>query len=210
MKQLIIIGAGGFGREVLAWARQSLGNGEEWQVKGFLDDNAEAMAGLNVPAPFLGRIEDHQPTPDEVFVCAIGTPGIRRSCFERIEQRGGRFITLIHRTAIIGDEVKLGAGVILCPYAVVSGYNVLGKGVVVNMHSTVDHDACVGDWTQINCHCDLTGGVQVGAEVWFSSHVALSPGVRIGDRAYLGIGSIILRDVEADTKVFGVPARRVE
>ncbi len=210
MKQLIIIGAGGFGREVLAWARQSLGYGDAWNVKGFIDDNPEAMAGLHVPAPWLGRIEDHQPTADEVFVCAMGIPAMKRRCFERIEARGGQFITLIHRTAVVGDQVKLGAGVILCPYAVVSGYNVLGKGVVVNMHASVDHDANVGDWTQINCHCDVTGGVQVGSEVWFSSHVAVAPRLRIGDRAYLGIGSAILRDVEADTKVFGVPARRVE
>jgi len=210
MKQLIIIGAGGFGREVLAWARQSLGCGEAWTVKGFLDDNIEAIAGLHVPAPWLGRIEDHQPAADEVFVCAMGVPAIKRRCFECIEARGGQFITLIHRTAVVGDQVKLGAGVILCPYAVVSGYNVIGKSVVVNMHATVDHDANVGDWTQINCHCDVTAGVQVGSEVWFSSHVAVAPRLRIGDRAYLGIGSAILRDVEADTKVFGLPARRVE
>jgi sugar O-acyltransferase (sialic acid O-acetyltransferase NeuD family) len=210
MKQLIIIGAGGFGREVLAWARQSSGFGEAWGVKGFIDDNPDALNGLNVPAPWLGRIEDHQPAADEVFVCAMGIPVMKRRCYERIEARGGQFITLIHRTAVLGDEVKLGAGVILCPYAVVSGYNDLGKSVVVNMHATVDHDANVGDWTQINCHCDLTAGVQVGSEVWFSSHVAVAPRLRIGDRAYLGIGSAVLRDVEADSKVFGVPARRVE
>lgn len=210
MKQLIIIGAGGLGREVLAWARQSLGFGEEWVVKGFIDDNSEAMAGLNVPAPWLGRIEDHQPADDEVFVCAMGIPALKRRCFERIEARGGKFLTLIHRTAVVGDNVTLGAGTILCPYTVVSGYNVIGKGVVVNIHASIDHDANVGDWSQINCHCDVTGGVQVGMEVWLSSHVAIAPRLRIGDRAYLGIGSSILRDVEADAKVFGVPARRVE
>jgi sugar O-acyltransferase (sialic acid O-acetyltransferase NeuD family) len=210
MKQLIIIGAGGFGREVLAWARQSAGCGTEWTIKGFIDDNPDAIAGLRVAAPWIGRIEDHQPAADEVFICAIGIPALRRKCYERIEARGGRFVSLVHRTAVVGDEVEFGDGVILCPCAVVSGYNKIGKGVVVNMHATIDHDANVGDWTQVNCHCDITGGVQVGSEVWFGSHVAVAPRVRIGDRAYLGIGSAILRDVDADTKVFGLPARRVE
>jgi acetyltransferase-like isoleucine patch superfamily enzyme len=78
------------------------------------------------------------------------------------------------------------------------------------MHSSVAHDATVDNWTQINCHCDLTGGVRVGQEVWFGSHVCLVPGVKIGDRAYLGIGTVVLRDVDPDTKMFGVPARRLE
>ncbi len=210
MKQLIIIGAGGLGREVLAWARESAGHGVNWVIKGFLDDNLDAFGGRRVPAPLLGRLADHRPAPDEVFVCAIGAPSVRRRCCEQIEARGGALITLVHRTAVLGDEVRIGAGSILCPYTVVSGYNRIGKGVVINMHSTVDHDAQIGDWVQINCHCDITADVQVEEEVWFSSHVAVAPRLRIGKRAYLGIGAAVLRDVEADEKVFGVPARRVE
>lgn len=206
----MIIGAGGLGREVLAWARQSVGHGEQWVVKGFLDDNPDAFGGRRVSAPWLGRLADHQPAPDEVFVCAIGSPSVRRSCCEQIEARGGVLVTLVHRTVVFGEEVQIGAGSILCPYVVVSGYNRIGKGVVINMHATVDHDANVGDWVQINCHCDITADVQVGDEVWFSSHVAVAPRVKIGPRAYLGIGAAVLRDVEAGEKVFGVPARRVE
>ncbi len=210
MKDLILIGAGGFGREVLAWARQTAAHGRAWRVKGFLDDNPEALAAKRVSVPWLGRVEDHAPAEREVFLCPMGTPALRRRCSEIIQDRGGQFTTLIHPTAVLGDEVELGDGVILCPYSVVSGHNRLGRGVVVNLHSTVDHDATVGDWTQINCHCDLTGGVTVGSEVWFGSRVSIAPGLRVGDKAYLGIGSVILRDVEPGAKVFGVPAKRIE
>jgi acetyltransferase-like isoleucine patch superfamily enzyme len=82
--------------------------------------------------------------------------------------------------------------------------------VAINLHSSVDHDACVDDWTQVNCHCDLTGGVQVGKEVFFGSSVSIIPGVRVGDGAYLGAGSVVLRDVPPGAKVFGVPARQRE
>jgi sugar O-acyltransferase (sialic acid O-acetyltransferase NeuD family) len=210
MRKLIILGAGGFGREVLTWARQAVQHGTEWEVKGFLDDREPGALKQPLHAPLLGRIADYVPQAEDVFVCAMGTPAVKRACMDAIAARGGMFARLVHRTAIVGDEVELGEGVILCPYAIVSGYATIGRGVAVNMHATVDHDATVGDYTQINCHCDLTGGVTIGREVYFGSHVTTAPGVTVGDGAYLGIGTVVLRDVAAGQKVFGVPARRVE
>ncbi len=210
MKNLIVIGAGGFGREVLSWARQSTAHGREWQIKGFIDDNPQALDGKRCGAPWLARIQDYAPEQNDLFLCAVGNPATKKACSELIMSRGGRFTTLIHPSVVLGDEISLGEGVILCPYAVLSGYNILGRGVVVNMHSTVDHDAVVGDWTQVNCHCDLTGGVKIGTQVWFGSHVTVAPGIQVGDRAFLGIGSVIVRNVEPGSKVFGVPARRIE
>lgn len=210
LPQLVIIGAGGFGREVLAWARQSVQIDREWTIKGFIDDNLEALREKPAPAPVLGRIEDHQPASDEVFICALGVPALKRRCSEIIAARGGRFVTLCHRTVVMGHEVSLGEGVVLCPHSVVSSNTRLGCGVAINLHATVDHDAVIDDWTQVNCHCDLTASVRVGREVFMGSRVTIFPGVSIGNQAYLGAGAVVTRDVDAGIKVFGNPARRVE
>jgi sugar O-acyltransferase (sialic acid O-acetyltransferase NeuD family) len=210
LPKLVIVGAGGFGREMLAWARQSVQFEREWTIKGFIDDNVDALTGKNSPGKVLGTVRDHVPAADEIFVCAIGTPSLKRRCTELLLGRGAKFTQLIHRSAIVGDGVMLSEGVILCPYTVVSANNRLGRGVAVNLHSTIDHDANIGDWSQVNCHCDVTGGVQIGREVFVGSSVAIVPGVTIGDAAYLGIGAVVLRDVEPGAKVFGVPARRTE
>ena len=207
LKDLVIIGAGGFGREVLAWARQSLQVDREWRIKGFVDDNPGALLGMNTPAPLLGSIRDYRPDSTEVFICAIGNPSVKRLCCELMTSRGARFTRLVHSTAVIGDNVVLGEGVVLCPYSVVSANNCLGRGVAINVFSSVDHDASVGDWSQVNCHCDLTANVRVGQEVFIGSSVSVIPGVKIGDGSYIGAGSVVLRDVPNGAKVYGVPAK---
>ncbi|GIL14608.1 MAG: acetyltransferase [Chloroflexota bacterium] len=209
LPKLVIIGAGGFGREMVAWAQQSVQIGREWEFKGLIDDNLDALKDRLSPGKLLGRIEDYQPASDEVFVCAIGVPAIKRRVSELIASRGGQFTRLVHRTAVLGYEVDLADGVILCPHVVVSANNRLGRGAAVNIHASVDHDANIGDWSQINCHCDLTAAVEVGREVFMGSRVSVIPNVRIGDGAYIGAGSVVLRDVPPGWKVVGCPARRI-
>lgn len=207
MTELVIIGAGGFGREVLSWARECVIHGQEWTIKGFIDDNIDALREKRTPARVLSTVADYQPQPGDVFICAVGVPALKRRCAELILGRGGRFTRVIHRTAVIGDNVEMADGVIMCPYSVASANNRLGFGVALNLHATVDHDATVDDWSQINCHCDLTAAVQVGKEVFLGSRVSVIPGVKVGDGAYIGAGSVVTRDIPPGAKAYGVPAR---
>ncbi len=207
LRQLVIVGAGGFGREILAWARHSRGFQTEWVIKGFIDDADDPLKAHPAPAPVLGRIADYAPSSDEVFVCGVGVPAYREKLISMLASRGGEFIQLIHQTVVFGNEVSLGSAVVLCPFSLVSSNATLEDGVAVNCYSSVDHDVRVGKWSQISCHCDLTAEVQLGTKVFLGSKVSIIPKIVIGDSAYVGAGSVVTRNVPPGAKVVGNPAR---
>lgn len=204
MNQLVIIGAGGFGREVRAWARQA---SPAWTVRGFVDDDPGALARFEGIESVLGGVATYRPESDDRFVCALGRIEFKRRCVERVRAAGGVFTSLRHDSAVVGDRVRLGSGVILCPHATVGSDARLGDFVTVNLHSSVAHDAVVGSWTQLHCHVDVTGGVVIGEGVTIGSHASILPGVRVGDGAVIGSGAVVMRDVAPGETVFGAPAR---
>ena len=176
MNDLVIIGAGGLGREVLCWARESAG---EWLVSGFVDDNPRALKGYEGDfPPILGNVQDHIPMPSEVFTCAIGQVEAKRRCVERILSRGGVFTNVFHATAVRSSLATLGTGVILCPYSIVSANARIGDFVTVNLHSSVAHDAVIGRWSQLHCHVDITGSVTLGEGVLVGATPLFCPALR--------------------------------
>ncbi len=209
-KNLIIIGAGAFGREVLGWAKEIQGCDGEWTVKGFLDDKRDALSGFGLEEEVLSSVDDYGVEPGDLFVCAIGVPKQKRRVCEKILSRGGEFVNLVHPSVIVGREVKLGRGIILCPRATLSCDIVVGDFVTVNLHSCVSHDVRIGNWTQLSDLCDLCGGVALGEEVFLGSHASILPGCRVGDRAVVGAGAVVSRDVEEAQTVIGVPARPLD
>jgi hypothetical protein len=119
-KSLLIVGAGGFGREVLGWAAENVSVGIDWCIGGVLDSNPRSLDQFRLSYTILGDPQTYQPTENDVFVCAIGDPATRLRVCSDLRARGARFANIIHRTAIVGSDVQMGQGVILCPYSVVT------------------------------------------------------------------------------------------
>jgi sugar O-acyltransferase (sialic acid O-acetyltransferase NeuD family) len=206
VKRLLIIGAGGFGREVLGWAQQTLDFTSEWVFGGFLDDNPQALDGFGYGESVIGSVSGYAPGELDFFVCAVGNPRTKEALVRTILEKGGRFVTLIHPSVIMGNHVILGRGVILCPRVVLTSDIVVGDFVSLNVGTAVGHDVVIGDWSQTSAFCDLTGFTRLGKGVLMGSHATLLPRRKVGDYAVVGAGSVVVRDVKGGETVFGVPA----
>ena len=209
MKRLLIVGAGGFGREVLAWALDLPACGQEWQIGGFLDANPAALQGYPCGLPVLGDPMNFAPSEDDFLVCAIGDPAQRLRLCRHLKERGGHFLTLIHPTAVIGPACRIGEGCVLCPGAVVTTNVTVGEFTTLNVGVCVGHDAVVGPGCNLNPHSDLGGHSKLGEGVHLGTHADILPGATVGEYARVGAGSVVLRKVDPHTTVLGVPARKV-
>ena len=205
-KDIIIVSAGKFAREVYGFVKHAIAAGQKWRIKGFLDSRPARLGGFNYPVPILCSVESYEPGENDLFLCAIGTPSERRQYSEMVLRKGGRFATLIHPTAVLGDNITLGQGVMIAPLAVLTSDIVLGDSVYVGPSSICSHDNRVGDWCHITGHCSFGGNVIVEEGCFFGMRSVVVPGVHIGKDAFIGVGSVVLRRVRAGARVFGNPA----
>jgi len=208
MKDLIIVGAGNAAREILQFAKDINNVEIQWNIKGFIADTGLDIKQLtNGDFDIIGTIENWEPNETEVFVCAIADPKGRETVVKKLKSRGAKFINLIHPTARISDYCKIGEGIILYPYSAI-GVNVQ-VGNYAFIQTWIAHDMTVGDFSTVSAFCGISGGVQLGQRVFVGTHATIIPRIRVGDDAYIGAGSVVIRNVKSETKVFGNPAREV-
>ena len=207
MKNLVIIGAGGCGREVLQWAKDINEQKNLWHIKGFIDDDLYALEGKKCTEKILNTVDAYSIQPDDEFICCIGNSQIRKRTVEKLEAKGAIFTTLIHPSAVVADSCTLGKGVIIYPYALISDNAVIGDGCIINMYSSVAHDSLLGEYCTISAHCDITGMCTLGDRVFMGSTSHVVPGSKIGDDVYICAGSTVMANVRTGKKVLGNPAK---
>ncbi len=203
----IIVGAGGFGRELVNWAGDCHAAGRLPPVAGLLDDDSSVMEGFSYPVGLLGSTIDFVPQPGDQLVMAIGTPAIKERVADLLAARGGVFATLIHPTAVVAGSARVGDGSILCPLSLVSADAEVGRFCSINALSSIGHDVRLGDYATLSAHVDLTGAVSVGRAVMIGTGAKVLPRVKIGEGATIGAGSVVYRTVPAGRSVYAAPAK---
>jgi len=210
LKKLIIVGAGGFGREIFSWVKDVPAYGYEWQVVGFLDDQPESINKYNFNVPVIGSIHDYQPQADDLFVMGIAAPPQHKIAItQSLQNKGAKFTSLIHPSVIFGDDVTIGEGCVICRNVIFTCNIVVGSFVSINILSTIGHDVTIEDGCTLHPVVSISGFVKLGKGVQVGSHGCILPGVVVEDFATVGAGSVVLKYVKPGSTVLGVPAKMI-
>ncbi|WP_235451108.1 NeuD/PglB/VioB family sugar acetyltransferase [Frigoribacterium sp. RIT-PI-h] len=203
---LVVIGAGGMGREVLDVAR-ALGR----PVAGVVDDgpSADDLHRLSrTSTAYLGSIDGwlaggaHEP-----WVVGLGDPGVRSRVVARVATAAGHPATLVHPTATLGSQVLLGDGTAICAGVRVSTNVRVGRHGLLLANAAVGHDSQLGDVVSVNPGAVVSGAVTIGEGSLVGAGATVLQGLRVGERCVVGASACVVRDVASDTVVRGVPAR---
>lgn len=211
--EVIVVGAGGFGREVLdvIEAHNVARPGDHITVVGVADDapsetNLQRLAARGYA--YVGTIDDVlADTFAGDYVLGVAGPQAKRRIAARFEERGWAAQTLVHPTVGFGSMVSLGAGAIICAGAQLTTNIDIGRHAHINLNVTVGHDSVLGDFVTANPGAAVSGEVRVGDAVLIGTGAAILQGLSVGEDAQVGAGACVTKDVAAQLTVVGVPAR---
>ena len=209
--RLVIVGAGGFGREVLDVVDAMNAGGAGIGFVGYVDD-ADASVPLleRRAARYLGAVErltdGSTVDPDAGFVIGIGAGDVRRRLDGILTNAGRRPLVLIHPMATVGGDCRIGDGCILTAGVRVTTNITLGRHTQLHVNSTIGHDSVLDDFVSVYPGATVSGNVHLGAGVTIGTGANVLPGVAVGAGAFVGAGAVVTRDVDPGVTVAGVPA----
>lgn len=209
MKDIVIIGAGGFGREV-AWLIEEINKTEkEWNIIGFVDDN-EAIQGEHINGyKVIGNIEWLKNQELNV-VSAIGDPIVKKKVLNRISNSKNKYPILIHPSVICSDIVNIGDGSIICAGTIITVNIEIGKHVIINLDCTVGHDAVIGDFSTVLPSVNVSGFARVEECVNIGTGSTIIQGVSVGENTIIGAGAVVVKNLPANCTAIGIPAKPIK
>jgi sugar O-acyltransferase (sialic acid O-acetyltransferase NeuD family) len=209
MKKVVIIGAGGFGREVLDVFDAVNAVKPTFDVQGFIVDPIHEPIGTLInDKPILGDFSWFKgKTKDVEAFCAIGAPEVRWKVVNRAKDMGVKFCNAIHPRAIITKWVEIGEGVVITAGCIFTNQIKVGSHVIVNLGCMIGHDVRIGSFVTLNPSANLMGNVVVDDGVAIQTGAVVTPRIHIGEWSVVGAGANVLKDIPANTLAYGNPCK---
>lgn len=212
MIKVVILGAGGFAREVLWVFREANKVDHQWEVLGFIDESPEHHGKMLCDLPILGGFEwfkDANSSEIKV-ICGVGSPNTKRYFVDKAESMGLGFCSVIHPSVKMSKYVEVGKGTVITAGNIITTQVKIGNHVSLNLDCTLGHDDILEDYCNIAPGAHISGNVTLKEGVDLGTGAVILQGLTVGDWSIIGAGAVVTTDIPPHVTAVGVPARVIK
>lgn len=212
MQDIVIFGAGSFGKEVAQLIKDINCQKHEWNLLGFIDEVSEKKGTVINSCPVLGDIDwlERNAGHDIQIVCAIGNPKGKKSVIDRLSGLGARYANLVHPSVIRNEFIDMGYGNIICCNTILSVNTRIGNHVALNPGCGIGHDTVIGNFTTLYWDVTLSGFVTINEGCEIGSKSVIISNKAVGRWSIIGAGAVVVKDIPDFCTAVGVPAKPIK
>lgn len=210
-KKLYIVGAGGFGREVLWLVERMNKQNVIWDIQGFIDDDQHTHGReLNGKKVLGGCAYLENLTEDVYVICAIGAAKAKKKVVDKLSKINGiHFATLVDPSVIMSDYVQIGEGSIICAGTILTTNITIGQHVIINLDCTLGHDDVISDYVTLYPSVNVSGNVMIDSMSEIGTGSQIIQGKKIAGNVIVGAGAVVVHDIKDAGTYIGVPAKKI-
>lgn len=211
MENIVIIGVGGFGREVKVLIDQINELEKKYNILGFYDDAKDCKPYYN-GVPYLGNIEDlNQIAQTTSVALGIGDPSTKSKILARLNNENLSFPTLIHPAVQMSkDDITVGKGSIICGGNILTCNIKIGSFVTLNLSCTVGHDTVIKDFASFMPSVNISGEVVICEKVYVGTGAKIINQLEIGKNTIIGAGAVVSKSLPENCTAVGIPAKPIK
>ena len=205
MKDLVIVGVGGFAREVEWLVERINAKNPTWNFKGFIDKDRSSNK-------IFGDDEFILNYTNEIYVAiAIGTSRIRERIYNSYGQNPNiRYANLIDPSVLLSNRIQIGEGNIICAGSILTVDITIGNCNIINLDCTIGHDTIIDSFVTINPSANISGNTHICSRCEIGTGTNVIQGLSIGENTIVGAGAVVNKNLPSYCTAVGVPAKVIK
>lgn len=209
---IVVLGAGGMGREAMWLIESSKQYGDVYNILGFVDDSCDLIGSTINGHKVVGNLSWLLSRNEDIaVVIALGNSSLRKNVYEKLSVNPAiSFPNIIADDVKMSDYVKLGKGCIICSSNILTVNIEIGDFLISNLDCTICHDSVIGDFVTLNPSVNISGNVTLGDCTNVGVGTNIIQGKTVGEGTIIGAGAVVISDLPANCTAVGVPAKPIK